>query len=180
MKVFVFEHLSGGIGSDQAAMQPLHLLCQGGAMLRAAADDVLAIGAEVVTMLNASAQVESTGLHVVPVDRHIDPKRTFDQLACYGDAVLVIAPECDGSLIGWLRRLADTGAASLCCSPAAAELCADKLATSRHLIEAGIPTPEARLFCTTNLAQVMLDPEAAVSWSTKALRFDADGASSGD
>ena len=141
MRVFVFEHLSGGIRSDQAATQPPCLLRQGGAMLRAVADDFLAMGAEVATMLHARSRVDGSGLNVVTVDERTDIERTFDELARDADAVLVIAPESDNLLIDWLRRLEDIGATSLGCSPAAAQLCGDKLVMAKHLADASVPTP---------------------------------------
>jgi len=145
MKAFVFEQLSGGITSNQASQQPLHLLRQGGAMLRAAAADFLDLGAHVSTMLHPASCVCRDALQVVPVDSEADVEPTFDRLACDADVVLVIAPESDGVLVSWLRRLADLGATALGCSPEAAQLCGDKLAAGHHLKAAGIPTPAVEL-----------------------------------
>ena len=147
MKVFVFEQLSGGITSDQASAQPLHLLRQGGAMLRATAVDFLDLGAQVSTMLHPGACVFRDGLNVAPVDSEADVELTFDQLARDADVVLVIAPESDGVLVAWLRRLADLGATALGCLPEAAQLCGDKLTAGRHLSAAAIPTPATELLC---------------------------------
>ena len=148
MKAFVFEQLSGGITSDQASGQPLHLLRQGGAMLRATAADFLDLGAQVSTMLHPGACVRRDGLNVVPVDSEADIGPTFDQLAGDADVVLIIAPESNGVLVAWLRRLADLGATTLGCLPEAAQLCGDKLAAGRHLNAAGIPTPATELLCS--------------------------------
>ena len=142
MKVFVFEHFNGALLPEEAGAQSDPLLRQGGAMLRAVADDFLALGGEVLTMLNTRSPVDRNGLTVIPVEVDTDVGHVFDELAGVADATLVIAPETEGVLVDWLERLADTGATSLGCTPEAANLCGDKLATARHLGIVNVPTPK--------------------------------------
>ena len=153
MKVFVFEHLSGGLGPEEAARQPEHLLAQGGAMLRAAAEDFLALGSEVLTVLHGGARVDRSGLTVTPLEAATDAGATFDRLAGEADVALVIAPESGGALVEWLERLAEVGTASLGCSPEAAHLCGDKAAIGRHLEIVNVPTPQVRILADAPAAE---------------------------
>jgi hypothetical protein len=145
MKVFVFEHLAGGIHAHDAAMLEPALLRQGGAMLQSAAQDFREIGAEVVTMMHGRAVCDMAGVQVHPVDEGSDIDVMFDELAAAADSVLVIAPESEGILEGWLKRVDGAGGISLGSSSDAAALCGDKLKFAHHLNVVNILTPPTML-----------------------------------
>jgi len=61
------------------------------------------------------------------------------------DAVLVMAPECDGILASRIKQLHETGAENLGCSVEAIALAGDKYQTFLFLKERDIPTPSTML-----------------------------------
>lgn len=141
MKVFVFEHLAGGIHADEAALMEPTLLRQGAAMLQTAAQDFGDIGIEVVTMMHGRTVCDMNGVQVRPVNADTDIEATFDELAAEADSVLVIAPETQGLLTMWLKRVDAVGGISLGSSSDAATKCGDKLGFAHHLNVVNILTP---------------------------------------
>ncbi len=142
MKIFVFEHLAGGIHGDVAALLEPSLLRQGEAMLQAAAADFVDLGAQVVTMLHERASCP--GAEIVTVEQDTQIEAMFDQLVEQSDGVLVIAPETGGALVGWLQRVEAAGGLSFGSTPDAAALCGDKLDFAHHLNVVNILTPPTR------------------------------------
>ncbi len=68
-------------------------------------------------------------------------RRTFDTLARLADWTVVIAPELDGELLAWCRRVEAVGGRLLGPSPAVVALASDKEATCRCLAAAGVNVP---------------------------------------
>lgn len=124
---------------------PDKLRHEGRGMLGAAAVDFTAAGYEVASTLDPRA-----GLVLPGRIERIDPEgRTplepvFDRLAGACDATLVIAPECEDLLGGWLERLEKIGARALNCDLATARLLGDKLLLADHLRSKRVPVPRAR------------------------------------
>lgn len=161
MRVFAFEHICGG-GLTRGPLMPT-LLPLGAKMLRAAVGDFLAARCDVVTCLDArvaelwrkqsprtasATECDATGLkgaHIELVEAGSPCEPVFERLARSADAVLVIAPETDGLLETWARRLRDWNVRSLGSSPEAIAACSDKFALSFRLASAGIRTPPTRL-----------------------------------
>ena len=121
-------------------------------MLWAIVDDLLRIlGCEVATTLDVRLADEarsrgSARCDIVTVTDSGEERRQFDRLASSSDAVLVVAPETDGQLAERVRRVRSLGIRTLNCSPAAIELCGDKLRLAEHLERhalATIPTAPA-------------------------------------
>lgn len=139
MKVFIFEHVTGGGLAGQDI--PASLAAQGAAMLQAVAADFLAAGCSVRTMLDSRMSLSLGVAEVKSIARPVQLLSAFDSLAAQADAVLVIAPETGGVLERWELRLRQRGIRSLGCEPQAVQLCTDKLALASHLLQAGIPTP---------------------------------------
>lgn len=157
MRVFVFEHICGGGLSCGRLLESL--LPLGAKMLRAAVTDFLAAGCEVMTCLDARV-IESREHHtrlfgsgadglqhakVERVEAGVSCEPVFERLARSADAALVIAPETDGLLEAWARRLRDWNVRSLGCTPEAIAACSDKFALSHRLHRAGVQTPATRL-----------------------------------
>lgn len=117
MKIAVFEHFTAqpaGTGASGSR-------AEGGAMRDAVVADLRRL----------------PGLSVEIVDR----RRTFRDALRRADAALVIAPEEDRILEGLARAVEREGRLLLGPVPAAVRLMADKLATTRCLEAAGVPTP---------------------------------------
>lgn len=139
MNIFVFEHVSGG-GVVECLPDP-DLAAQGAAMLTAILSDMVGAGLTVSTTRDRRIERVAVGARVVTVGRDDPCDRVFEDEARCADAVLVIAPETDGTLARWCCVLRDAGVRSLGCSPEAVHLCADKLRLFRRLRQAGVPTP---------------------------------------
>lgn len=145
MKVFVFESLTGGGHLDDPV--PCPSLCnEGAAMLAALVEDFSALdGVTVWAMRDPRLR------HVPwPLAARIRwqealtagaARQTFDTLARQADWTVVIAPELEGELLAWCRRVEAAGGRLLGPPPAVVALASDKDATCRHLAAAGIRVP---------------------------------------
>ncbi|MCC6581112.1 MAG: ATP-grasp domain-containing protein [Phycisphaeraceae bacterium] len=143
MRIFVFEHVTGGGLAGQP--WPVDLAMQGGAMLSAVAEDMHRAGHHVTATRDLRWASNLTGMEVrelAPQAPAEQVRDTFDQLAREADVTLVIAPETDGVLSRWLRRLADAGCRGANATAEAAELCGDKMALAVQWALHGVPTPE--------------------------------------
>ena len=139
MKIFVFEHVSGGgmVHQDLAC----DLTAQGRAMLIAVVSDLVGAGLTVCTTRDARVEPVLAGARVVAIDSDSTVGEVFYNEANAADVALVIAPETDGTLQHWCSVLRDARVRSLGSVPEAVGLCADKLALSRRLRASGVPTP---------------------------------------
>ncbi|HET6756165.1 MAG TPA: ATP-grasp domain-containing protein [Burkholderiales bacterium] len=138
MKIFVYEHVTGG--GLAGAPLPQSLAREGEAMLRALARDLAGVrGVEIVTCRDSRFPP-------------IEFPRVFECERCLreADAVWPIAPETDSALENISRKILNRGKILLGSEPETVHIAASKLETSRVLAEAGIavaPTyhPEDRL-----------------------------------
>ncbi len=126
-------------------------------MLWAVVDDLLQIsGCHVSTTLDArlahdANERRSPQCQIEIVANVDEERRQFDVLTAASDAVLVIAPETNGSLARRVRRVVSLGAKSLNCSPDAIELCGDKLHLARHFEGHALPTLPTQLLDWSSL-----------------------------
>ena len=138
MRVFVYEHLSGGASADA----PDELLDAGREMRDAVARDLLRAGdcAVSVAVGPHAAQVPAAARAVRP-----PPGTSAADFVAYQatlhDHVWVIAPETDG-VLAQLQRVVDAGR-WLGCDAAAITLASSKRATLAHAAEHGLTTPLA-------------------------------------
>ena len=137
-RIFVFEHVCGGGMIDEPI--PPALAAQGYAMLAAVIEDFVRDGRQVTTLRDGRVDAVPGADERVPDDA-AHCADLFDDAARRADAVLIVAPECDGHLEGWTRRLEAVDARSLGCTREAVCLCADKRALTRDLECAGVPVP---------------------------------------
>ena len=144
--IFVFEYVCGGGLAGQAL--PRDLVPQGRAMLRAVVDDLVAAGLTVWTTCDHRLDLQLAGAHVDVIESATACRRHFEQRASGAADTLVIAPESERILEQWSGRLKKLGARTLGCDLGAIRLCADKLATARHLTSAAIATPPTERACT--------------------------------
>lgn len=143
MRVFVFEHMVGG--GELHRPLPATLAAQGDAMLTAATAGFRRAGCEVVTTRDVRVEPAAGGAETFTLSPGEDTGEAFDRAAAHADAGLVIAPETDGLLAAWTRRLERAGVRSLGSGVEAIELCADKLALHDHLTAHEVPMPTTRL-----------------------------------
>ena len=143
-RVFVSEYITSGAWADR----PLagSLANEGRAMLVALVEDLAADPrTQVVTSWDARlGQFPVEGIEPVVVRTKREAAATFDRLAASADRTLVIAPEIDGLLQQRCQQVADAGGTWVGCDTDTIALCSDKLATARHLQQAGLAVVDTR------------------------------------
>lgn len=136
MRVFAYEHITGGGMLDRDGLEAL--APEGKLMLRALVRDLQDIpDVDVVVMRDArlacDLAVAATAVRSV---REFWP--TFRRLVETADAVWPIAPEQGGMLERLSRDVLDANRRLLGCTPQAIGIATSKLATARALIAAGV------------------------------------------
>ena len=136
MRIFVYEHITGGGMLDDpqvAALAP-----EGEMMLRALVDDLTAIpGVEVTILLDAGLPGDlPASIHMVRTAEEFWP--AFRRAAGEAAAVWPIAPEQDGILARITREVIHCGRMLLGCRPDAVDIATSKRATAEVLDRAGI------------------------------------------
>jgi len=139
MKIFIFEHVCGG--GMAGGQRPPEWVEQGTSMLEAAVSTARAAGADVVMTLDARSAAVCSEVVPVVIESASHLAHHFNRLSRSVDGVLVIAPETEGILADWARRLDVLGAISLGSDIDAIRLCADKVALAAHFLRFGVPTP---------------------------------------
>ena len=160
MRIFAYEHITGGGFADQrsqAALAP-----EGGAMLRALVHDLIAIpDVEVVAMNDPRSALD------LPVTAYVpESERDFWPVFCRAvresDAVWLIAPEQDGILGRLSREVVRAGCRLLGSRPDTVHVAASKLRTARALMAAGvrtIPTFADERSVPADVEQVVMKPD---------------------
>jgi predicted ATP-grasp superfamily ATP-dependent carboligase len=145
MRIFVYEYTCG---SDVAAGGTAESLrAEGRAMLAAVLDDFSRIpDIELHTILHDPAILPRGRRATTPVPAGSE-HAVFAQVAAAADYTLVIAPEFDDLLAMRCRWAVEAGSRLLGPSMEAVRLTGDKLASARHLLGHGVPTPECGLLC---------------------------------
>lgn len=140
MKIFVYEHITGGGMLDDPHMSAL--AAEGDLMLRALVDDLTALpGIEVTVMRDYRlSPALPANVRVVPAGGFED---VFGQAVRDCDAVWPIAPEIDGILLGITEEVVTQGRTLLGCRADAVRIAASKRATALALAQTGIPVAAA-------------------------------------
>ena len=159
MKIFAYEHITGGGCVDEAL--PRSLRAEGELMLRSLVADLAAI-ADVQVVTTADYRVD---LGDLPAERHLVRDRAewhaaFGELLAASDALWPVAPETAGVLENLSQVAFAAGRTLLNSRPPAVRLAASKLATARTLAAAGIDTIPT--FTLENAPQI-----AAGAWVVK-------------
>lgn len=99
-------------------------------------------GVSVATIVDARLRTALSGVETVMVDNPEAAIEQFDIELALADYCLIVAPETEGELLGWVRRAEDRGVRLL--GPAAdwTALAADKQTACRLLAAAGVPVVE--------------------------------------
>lgn len=148
MRLFVYEHLTGGGLLRDSDAQWRSLLAEGLAMVAALAADFAAIeGVEVTCLCDRRlANWQLPGCHAIEVKSAEEHFRQFERCAAKADWTVVIAPEIDGILLDRCRRAIETGGRLLGPPLEVIALAGDKQHTAEHLRAVGVPVPEGRPF----------------------------------
>lgn len=147
MRVFVAEWcVAGGTLNDATGTPwgPASLAAEGHAMLSAVTSDLADLpGITVETLRHVALDCLPTDPRVgmVSVARAADLESALDAAVARSDAAIVIAPEFDGHLEGWSRRVLLRGGRLLSCEPELIAWAADKHRTAEWLAARGLPAP---------------------------------------
>ncbi|MGB6043630.1 MAG: ATP-grasp domain-containing protein [Pirellulales bacterium] len=140
MNIFVFEFVTGGgfLGMDTP---PSSLLGEGRAMVQALGSDFRSISAEgkVTVLRDPRFPMSIPGCHVVTVPNAAERDTVFCELARQADWTVVIAPEFDGHLADYYKRVHSAGGRILGPSSEFVEITSDKHRTADALCRAGVP-----------------------------------------
>lgn len=137
MKVFVYEHITGGGLLDQAL--PASLAQEGDIMLHALLRDLGDVpGVEAITTRDPRLPALDLPLSVYTPRSAAETERVLEHCMDIAEAVWPIAPESGGVLERIHRSVLKHGRKLLGSHPDAVHLTASKQATSRHLTQAGI------------------------------------------
>lgn len=140
MKILVLEYVTGG-GMRREPIPPA-LAREGGQMLRALADDLLALaGVELLVLCDDRLALPSTEdrIETVYIGGGADFRTVWLESIGRCDAIWPIAPETGGILEGLCRDVETAGRPLLTCPSAAVRLAASKLQTANRLAAHGLP-----------------------------------------
>ncbi len=137
MRIFVYEHITGGGLLDQEL--PVALAREGDMMLQALLRDLGGIpGVEVVTTRDPRLPALGFPVSVYTPHSAAEAGRVLEQCMDIADAVWPIAPESGEALERIHRSVLKRGRRLLGSHPDAVRLTASKQATSHHLLRVGI------------------------------------------
>jgi len=144
MKVLVYEHISGGGLAGRTI--PADLLCEGYAMLAAVVKDFKGMDSSVTCLLDHRIFRFKPPLRadkIIPVFSGEPAADLLNESLGDADAVLVIAPEADGTLEGLVAAV-DASGKSLNSSPRSVREVSDKASLYGSLRGSGFAVPETR------------------------------------
>ena len=138
MRIFVYEHITGG-GCLGEALPP-SLAHEGELMLRALLDDLRDVaGTEVLIMRDPRLSVFDAALEVARPQSKAEARNLFRHCCISADAVWPVAPETNGALKRLSMEILDCGRILLGSLPEAIDIAASKTLTARTLAQAGVP-----------------------------------------
>lgn len=141
MRVFVFEYTAGGGLAEHPNCQSLR--AEGTAMLFALLDDLARLpDIQTRTLLDRPPPPGADQRWQYRLVESAQEKKLFESETRAADATLVIAPESDGILAAYSRRVEDSGGFLLGPSSEAVRLAGDKLVLAQRWRDRGIPTPD--------------------------------------
>jgi len=140
MRIFVYEHISGGGLAEQPL--PDELARAGDAMLHALLADLHAAGVDLLTSRDHRLPpLPDYGQQLSVVTTQADWQTLWQRLPSLVDAVWPIAPESDNILGRLSERILAADLELFGSTPAAVRLAGSKYATYTRLAAAGLPTP---------------------------------------
>lgn len=144
MKIFLYEHISGGGFRKEALPKPL--AAEGLAMLVPLVAGFHALPDVEVTLL-LDSRIPTTlfpPVHIHPVDKTFE--NPFRNALKESDAALVIAPETGGVLLKLTKKVERAGVINLGCSSKTVSRFGDKSASFRALKKIGLPLPSTKKY----------------------------------
>jgi hypothetical protein len=147
MRVFLYEHISGGGLLCDSDDPPSALLAEGEAMVTHLGSDLAdSPGIELLHLLRDGrlGRMKIPGAEVTSIHSSREADAAFQAAVRSADATILIAPEIDGILTSRAELVEGLGGRLLSPSSAVTRLCSDKHATAERLAAAGVPVPRGR------------------------------------
>ena len=182
--LLVWEYLTGGGLFETDLADADSLRREGAAMVGALTADLAAIEETTVHWLHddraASQQSTSLPCAVRPcrVGSRQELEQAFDRLVSECDGCFIIAPETDGILLRWTRRVVDRSARLLSAPAPLVAIASDKWQTHQVLRAAGVPVPNAMPADHPELASWAAEQMAGRAPSGRLVIKPRDGAGS--
>jgi len=147
MKIFVYEWATGGGLVDAPGPLPASLVREGAAMIGALVADLQRIaGCRVFALRDPRVvQLALGNCEIIEVLSRFEHEDEFDRLATESDATILIAPELDGILGKFARRVVIVGGRLMSPAPEFIRIAANKQRTCDALEAAGVPVPRGRI-----------------------------------
>jgi predicted ATP-grasp superfamily ATP-dependent carboligase len=149
LKLFVYEHVSGGGFAGKSL--PSSILSEGFGMLRTLISDFKTAGYFVTTMLDSRLATLNPPIEadcMVPVFSSRDAEAAFQKISESADAAYIIAPESNHVLQSLVANLEQAGVSSLNCQASAIGEVSDKAVFHESLKRLGLPTPKTVIIST--------------------------------
>jgi tyramine---L-glutamate ligase len=161
MRIFVYEHITGGGCLDEAL--PPALAREGDLMLQALLDDLRDLaGTEVLIMRDPRLPATGAAIQVLRPRSKAEAQSMFRRCCASADAVWPIAPESGGVLERLTIEVLDGERILLGSRPGALRIAASKMVTARTLAAAGVPvvpTYSNPAQLPAELEQVVIKPD---------------------
>jgi predicted ATP-grasp superfamily ATP-dependent carboligase len=151
LKLFVYEHVSGGGFSDK--LLPPSILSEGFGMLRTVISDFKTAGHSVTTMLDSRLAVLTPPIEadcIVPISSLREAKTAFQKISESADATYVVAPESNHVLQSLVAGVEQADVPSLNSQASAIGEVSDKAVFNEALKRLGLPAPETIVFSAFN------------------------------
>lgn len=149
MRIFLYEHLTGGGMLAAGGEAPASLLTEGLAMLRAIGMDLGKVnGVELTILVEERFKIEELPAQRALVSDVAGWQAAFATAVKRSDGVLLIAPETDGVLYHLAHQVEALGGRLLSPSSAFIRLAADKQQTAEQLARWDVPAPRGGLWRT--------------------------------
>jgi len=142
MRIFIYEHISGGGLAGESTDSTL--LPEGFAMLSALVEDFQDIGQEVVTTLDSNLKSMQSHLkahRILEISMKEDLEAKFVEMVADSDAVLIIAPEFDNILYDLTKIVEKEGRMLLGSTSDAIKIAGDKVETHKKALGAHVLIP---------------------------------------
>jgi predicted ATP-grasp superfamily ATP-dependent carboligase len=143
LKLFVYEHVSGGGFANKSL--PSSILSEGFGMLRTLISDFKTAGHSVTTMLDSRLATLNPPIeadYIVPISSSREAEAAFRKISESADAAYVVAPESNQVLQSLVASVEQAGVPSLNCRASAVGRVSDKAVLYEVLKRLGLPAPE--------------------------------------
>ena len=151
MKIFIYEHVSGGGFADKPISPSV--LSEGFGMLRTIIADFKRAGHNVITIIDSRLAEFDPPLEAkigAKISSYKEVQSAIDSFSQSADATYVIAPETNSALQSLVRTVENAGSNSLNCPSKVIEQVTQKPILYKNLKKLGLLAPQTKTFSCSN------------------------------